>query len=438
MEIFTGATGATINNSHLSNIGRDQVNYYMTHARPGGRREIRENLPRLEEFNEVKQGNIIKDKDIGESWLLYSSGETIETAVYTAKIVSFGNEIFTVKAYRGGQKAKKKWRRDFLKCSNDWLRDIPLFGYSKSVPLLIFHGELVPVAHVEKGLGVVARLYIEFLRMTLGCIRNELWMDSTKGRFYRGPAGPECLNWVGEFGGVTVPSDAEFLKEDIVIRYLSSKKDDRGLFWTLNYTSQYVLTEETPATNYSQIISSLTNSTVAFNRNVKWRSWRGYLDGGADMPDGMARFCLKDNQHYIHVESDVESTTWLAQALSIFHAHGIGLDEDLSKYELVYPLFVLTGTLQRSKCKQHRRQLWKPTYLFLLPSPSPIRCFYFWSHDPFGRIPLSRDRCKYLGLPFELSIHVEYYRHSWPMEVYKTILEYQITRGFDPITTDFA
>ncbi|KAF9262412.1 hypothetical protein L218DRAFT_403507 [Marasmius fiardii PR-910] len=80
----------------------------------------------------------------------------------------------------------------------------------------------------------------------------------------------------------------------------------------------------------------------------------------------------------------------------------------------------------------------KPTYLFLLPSPSPTRHFYFWSHDPFGRIPLSRDRCKYLGLPFELSIQVEYYRHSWPTEVYKTILEYQIARGFDPITTDFA
>ncbi|KAF9262415.1 hypothetical protein L218DRAFT_1077933 [Marasmius fiardii PR-910] len=440
MEVLANATKVTISKSPFSNVGRDQYNSCTIHQHPQRRREIRENLPRLEEFNEVKQGSIIKDKDIGEPWLLCSSGETIATAVYTAMIIPFGSEMFTVRAYNGGRKARKKWRGDFLKCSNDWRRDIPLFGYSKSsVPLLIFHGELIPFAHIEKGLGYVGRLYIEFLRvMSLKCSGNELWMDPTKGRFCRGPAGPKSSHWVGNFPDVIVPSDVEFLKEDVVIRYFSSTKDDRGLFWALDYSSQSVLTKEIPSANYPQIISSLTNSTIAFHQNVYWGSQKGCLEQRKDMPDGMTRFCLKDNQHYIDVESGVESVAWLAQALSIFHAHGIGLDEDLSKYELVYPWFVLTGTLQRSNHKQHRRQLWKPIYLFLLPSPSPTRCFYFWSHDPFGRIPLSRDMCKYLGLPFELSIKVKHVREFWPMEVYKTILEYQIASGFDPITTDFV
>ncbi|KAF9262416.1 hypothetical protein L218DRAFT_826365, partial [Marasmius fiardii PR-910] len=79
-----------------------------------------------------------------------------------------------------------------------------------------------------------------------------------------------------------------------------------------------------------------------------------------------------------------------------------------------------------------------PIYLFLLPSPSPTRRFYFWSHDPLGQIPLLRDMCKYLCLPFKLSIEINFYRESWPLEVYKTIREYQIARGFDPITMDFA
>ncbi|KAF9262418.1 hypothetical protein L218DRAFT_403832, partial [Marasmius fiardii PR-910] len=144
------------------------------------------------------------------------------------------------------------------------------------------------------------------------------------------------------------------------------------------------------------------------------------------------------NKRFIDIKSVRESTSWLSQTLSIFHAHDIRLNEDLSIYKLVYPRFTLKGTLQRSKCKRQRRQLYGPIYLFLLPSPSPVRHFYFWSHDPPGRIPLSRDRCKYLGLPFELSIKVNHYHQSWPTKVYKTIYEYQIARGFNLITTDFA
>ncbi|KAF9262422.1 hypothetical protein L218DRAFT_988262 [Marasmius fiardii PR-910] len=457
MEVLAKATGVTVNNSHFTNIGGNQVNYYTTTRHARGRREIKESLPRLEEFNEVKQGNIIKDKDIGDPWPLCSREQTAETAVYTAKIVPFGNELFTVKAYSGGRKAKKKWRRDFLKCSNDWRRDIPLFGYSKSsVPLLIFHGgtwpveeefwlfynvifsELVPVAHVEKELGVVGRLYFEFLRMSLKCSRNELWMDPTKGRFCRGPAGPKSSDWVGNFNDVIVPSDVEFLKEDIIIRYLSSTKDDRGLFWALNYSRHSVLTEEIPSAYCSQIISSLTNSTIALHRNIYWWSWKGCIEQGEEMPEGMTRFRLKDDKRSIDVKSVRETTSWLSQALSIFHTHDIRLDEDLGIYQLVSPRFTLTGTLQRSRCKRQRRQLYGPIYLFLLPSPSPVRHFYFWSHDPIGHIPLSRDRCKHLGLPFKLSIKVKHFRESWPTEVYKTIREYQLAGGFDPITTDFA
>ncbi|KAF9252432.1 hypothetical protein L218DRAFT_729930 [Marasmius fiardii PR-910] len=168
MEVLANATKVTISKSPFSNVGRDQYSGCTIHqhlARARGGRGIRENLPRLEEFNEVKQGSIIKDKDIGEPWLLCSSGETIETAIYTAMIIPFGSEMFTVRAYNGGRKARKKWRGDFLKCSNDWRRDIPLFGYSKSsVPLLIFHGELVPIVHIEKGLGDVGHLCLEFMR----------------------------------------------------------------------------------------------------------------------------------------------------------------------------------------------------------------------------------------------------------------------------------
>ncbi|KAF9255537.1 hypothetical protein L218DRAFT_883907, partial [Marasmius fiardii PR-910] len=58
--------------------------------------------------------------------------------------------------------------------------------------------------------------------------------------------------------------------------------------------------------------------------------------------------------------------------------------------------------------------------------------FYFRSHDPTGRNPLSRSMCKYLGLPFKLSLWVIYKQCTWPTEVYKTLHDYQIASGFDP------
>ncbi|KAF9262436.1 hypothetical protein L218DRAFT_929285 [Marasmius fiardii PR-910] len=440
MEILTGSTEVTVNKSHFSSVGRDQINYYTTHQHSVQARWRRENLPWLEEFNEVKQGNILKDKDIGEPWLLCSREGSAEAAIYTAKIIQFGAERFTVKAYSGGRKAKKKWRRDFLKCSNDWRRDIPLFGYNKSsVPLLIFHGELIPIAHiVGNGLGIVGNLYIEFLRLTLGCLQNEIWIDLAKGKLCYGPAGPKYQFLTGDYSGVMVPSDVEFLKEDIVVRYLFNAKYDHGLFWVLDYSSKIVFTKEIPSSSYPQIISSLTNSTIAFYRNVHWWSWKGCLKKWKEMGGGMTRFCLDDDQRLIWAESNAETFSWLSQGLSVFHTHGIGLNEDLSSYELVYPHFKLTGTLQRSRFKQQRRQLCDPIYLFLLPSPSPPRHFYFWSHDPIGRIPLSRDRCTYLGLPFKLSLDIEWFRQSWHTEIYRIMHEYQCARGFHPLTTDFA
>ncbi|KAF9254896.1 hypothetical protein L218DRAFT_885297, partial [Marasmius fiardii PR-910] len=64
--------------------------------------------------------------------------------------------------------------------------------------------------------------------------------------------------------------------------------------------------------------------------------------------------------------------------------------------------------------------------------------FYFWSHNPSGQDPLSRDICRYLGLPIRLSTRVDYYQASWPTKLYKALYDYQVAKGFDPTTTDFS
>ncbi|KAF9254905.1 hypothetical protein L218DRAFT_847720, partial [Marasmius fiardii PR-910] len=64
--------------------------------------------------------------------------------------------------------------------------------------------------------------------------------------------------------------------------------------------------------------------------------------------------------------------------------------------------------------------------------------FYFWSHDPSGHDSLSPHMCRYLGLPINLSVTLDYCQNSWPTKFYKALHNYQVARGFDPTTTDFA
>ncbi|KAG7090028.1 hypothetical protein E1B28_011649 [Marasmius oreades] len=312
-------------------------------------------------------------------------------------------------------------------------REIPLFGYNKSsVPSLILCGELVPFAQMEPRMGSVGLFYIQLLRNSLGCTINELWMDPTQGRFCRGPIGPKCWDWPKRDFSVIVPSDVEFLKEDVITRYFASKQNDPALLYTLTYSCHYErLDGDIPAT---YVISGLTDSAIAFVENVRWESWEGCLDRRRRMRDGTRRFRLRDGRK-IAVDSFSERTAWLAQALSVFHAHNISLDEAFST-TLVFPRLELTGTLQKSKHKRQRRQVSPPIYLIVLPSPYPL---YHWSLDPAGQTPpLSPEMCKYFGLPFKLFLKVSPGQCSWPTKVYKLIHDYQIARNFDPKTSDFA
>ncbi|KAF9261556.1 hypothetical protein L218DRAFT_988850 [Marasmius fiardii PR-910] len=448
-EILNHASGATIHSSSISNIGRDQYNHCtvqqtIVHARQKDLK-IGMHLPELSQFSEIKRGDIYKDSSgVCYSWRLCSNGKgDTEAAVYHAELNiagPFGQKKFTVKTYRG-RNAKKEWRQDFLRCSDseDWCRDIPLFGYNtSSVPLLIFCGELIPIAHVRARLPTaMMRLYFEALRNTLGCSMNEIWMDPTNGKFSCGPAGPECWDWISVLNGIKIPADIGFLKEGVLVRYLSSKKYDSSFLSALVYTSPFEHAKNYQS-NHSKVISTLCDSTIAFNQNVVWKDYEGHcFERAKVIQGGLTRFRLRDDEHHFEVESGIPAHSWFAQALSIFHAHGIWLDDDLSQYKFIDTFFALEGTLKGSKFKE-RRQLFGTIYFFLECCPSPDGRFYFWSHDPSGQKPLPRDMCKYLGLPFKLSLEMVYIQSTWPTEIYKALHDYQISRGFDSRTTEFA
>ncbi|KAG7090030.1 hypothetical protein E1B28_011650 [Marasmius oreades] len=443
MEVLTGASKVRIGRGNFSNVGRDQVNNYTIVQTRDKRTKVDSDPPELSEYTEIKRGDIFKDKDICYSWQLCSNGkDDTEAAVYIAQIMiggRFGESKYTVKTYHG-RNAAKEWRRDFSRCSMDWLRDVPLFGYNKSsVPLLIFCGELVPVAHIEDGLGDVGLFYIELLRNSLRCSRNELWMDPMKGRFCRGPIGPKCFDWQDVIhDALDVPSDVEFLKEAAVIRYLSSKEEDRWFLAALSYSSHLeILDGDIPAPSRTHVISGLTNSTIASFNNIRWKNWNDCLGKRQQMPNGVASYHFRDDRRKIEVESVGERNSWLTQALSVFHAHDISLDEDLSTYKFAFPFCRLTGTIQKSSRKRQRRQLFPPIYLIFFPTRTGTP-LYRWSFNPTGQTPLLPEMCKYLGLPFKLSLEVTPCQSSWPTRIYRHIHDHQITRKFNPKTTGFA
>ncbi|KAF9258079.1 hypothetical protein L218DRAFT_843054, partial [Marasmius fiardii PR-910] len=57
-----------------------------------------------------------------------------------------------------------------------------------------------------------------------------------------------------------------------------------------------------------------------------------------------------------------------------------------------------------------------------------------------GRSRISNDTCNQLGLPMKLAITAfsEHAQYSWSSETYKDIHRWQLDRGFNPTTTDFA
>ncbi|KAK1233775.1 hypothetical protein PQX77_003050, partial [Marasmius sp. AFHP31] len=110
---------------------------------------------------------------------------------------------------------------------------------------------------------------------------------------------------------------------------------------------------------------------------------------------------------------------------------------------LVNPWATLEGELSDSDAKREAR-LRERIYLFVRP-PSPnitlddwTSFFHHWSFHESGEPPLSPEACQNLGLPIELQFCFRSYSYSWTTDRYQLMHRYQLLRGFDPVTTDFA
>ncbi|KAK1229464.1 hypothetical protein PQX77_007482 [Marasmius sp. AFHP31] len=356
--------------------------------------------------------------------------------------------IVTVVSYEGPE-APEKWRNSFHRHLERlrYTSNTHLLGLNRSrIPSLILLGELVPAAIFAKNIGKLCESYLASLSEHWGqCYLNELWMDVKRGVICRGPEGPDTLLHALGFEGIETPvTSMDLLKEDVLIRYLAgfnARKIDRKFMEEIYEVSRDDGVSESVV--QPTVFHALTDTPIAVANNT-WESKRNSLVEARVLDTGWIRFRLgEDNERELWVALNVHAKdAWMSQALSIFHASGILLDGDLSLYNMVEPGASFYGYL--SPCEvEHALRLEEPIYLFFRPTLPNVpkgytSSFHYWSFQESGRLPLPPEVCYDLGLPIEL----EFSRHdssaSCTTDYYKSIHHYQLMRGFDPTTTDFA
>ncbi|KAK1221226.1 hypothetical protein PQX77_015968 [Marasmius sp. AFHP31] len=341
--------------------------------------------------------------------------------------------------YRGPD-ARKAFEKDFSMLMSLTSNGSQMYGYNLStIPSILIYNELVPAAQVNAG--SVGRIYLNSIRQQLGCGIEEMWLDPARGVFCRGLPGPTLQLTIRDFGSEELPLTAELVQEDVLLRFLAglkSKRVDDVVVCGVAFSGASTLVSE--GVLWPTVISTLTNAPIAVANNTQWTSFCNSLSDRKLLADGMTRFTLAGGDIFeLEWNGDVERA-WMAQAWSVFGARGISMEEDLSVFNLLFPYASLFGELSDSETRLRSQQ---PIYLFVQPLPFDLRRgntspVHFWSFDEEGHSPLSDDLCQDFGLPTTLRIYQHFYSYSWSNDAYDFLRQYQLLRGFDPSTTDFA
>ncbi|KAK1219300.1 hypothetical protein PQX77_017989 [Marasmius sp. AFHP31] len=411
-QFFPNAQNFQITGGNFNHVHGDQINY--TTLVQAERKE----LTVLDEYYYVKRGAIYKLKENGR--YLWEEGEK------WIEILDRPGRVFTLVEYSGPE-AKQAFENDFATLiSGRTLNGPQVYGYNLSAaPSILMYNELVPAAQVNAGF--VGCLYLSSIHWQLHCEQDEVWLDPGKGVFCRGPPGPKS-RFKGEIF-CELPLTAELVQEDILLRFwagLKSKHVDDDVVYgvALSGASTFVPERVLRPT----VISTLTNAPIAVANNT-WTSRCRGLSNRTLLADGMTRFTLAGGGLLrLEWNWDVKEA-WMAQAW-----------KDLSVYRLAFPRASLDSHLSDSEARRQSRQ---PIYLFIKPLPFDLdngdtSSVHFWSFDEDGQSPFSHNLCLDLGLPTTFSIPHFSWSCSWSSDAYDSLRQYQILRGFDPSTADFA
>ncbi|KAK1217679.1 hypothetical protein PQX77_019658 [Marasmius sp. AFHP31] len=405
----------------------------------------------FDDYRNVKSGDFYRLEDVcvteyhrNPRWWY---GPKVDKTICAVEVIGTEGR-FTSVTYRGPD-ARRAFEEDFRKFSRarSSKSSAQVFAVDVgTVPSLLFWHGLLPISHFERNSGWLGGLYVYNLCRKLNCEEEELWVDSGRGVFCQGPEGPRSnIRWMDEeVEAENLPLTAEMLQEDVFLRFLASLKSEQAdwAFLDAMWRNGDGDDEGVPEFDQPTIFSTLTATPIAVANNV-WTSFRGFTERKA-LENGLTRFRLEEDGSGLELWSnDNAGEAWLSQSLNIFQACGISLDDDLSNYHyhVVYSHAKLEGYLDDSPPRSHRRRQ-QPIYLFIYPPPPNLPYgktsrLHFWSFHEDGQHRLPPELCLDFGLPIELKfLHV--HNWSWKINSYKLTHQYQLLRGFDPTTTDFA
>ncbi|KAK1220282.1 hypothetical protein PQX77_016960 [Marasmius sp. AFHP31] len=406
----------------------------------------------FDDFRIVKRGDICRDRDVVQFSSYWwcgpdcqcesCQGEVIKT-VCIGKVEGTRGK-FTVMSY-SGPSGRKAFEKDFRKYSSVVSSRVPqMYAVDiGSIPSILYWNELVPAVVLKGNLGWMGQKYLSSLWWIWECKQEELWMDSARGVMCCGPGGPFPNLPYSELEIEDMPSTVDLLQEDICLRFMAScksKKVDRVFVEGIRSAGSGVVVPE--SFDQPTVISALTQTPIAVGNNI-WDDPYGNFVERKVLESGLTRFrVVGDGVFYLWWNGDVEEA-WLCQSLGMFHARGIGLDDDLSVYGLISHVVCLLGHLSNNQIHLQRRSQ-QPIYLYLHPPPpnqpdGKTSSLHFWSLREDCQKPLPLSICNDFGLPTTLEYKGFRYRSSSCFtESYKQLDEYQRLRGFDPTTTDFA
>ncbi|KAK1233288.1 hypothetical protein PQX77_003563, partial [Marasmius sp. AFHP31] len=276
------------------------------------------------------------------------------------------------------------------------------------------------------------------------CEVEELWMDFARGVICCGPEGPYPDLPYSGLEIKDMPSTVDLLQEDVCLRFMAScksKQVDHAFVAGIRSAGSDVVVPQ--SFDQLTVISALTQTPIAVVGNNVWEDPCDEFVERKVLESGLTRFRVVGKGYFVLWWNVNVEEAWLCQALGVFHARGIGLDDDLSVYRLVRHKGCLDGDLANDEIHCQRRSQ-QPIYLFLHPPPpnqprGNTSFLHFWSLHENGQKPLPPAICDELGLPTTLEYwYYGYKSSSWPTKYYKQLDEYQRLRGFDPTTTDFA
>ncbi|EEB89279.1 hypothetical protein MPER_12639, partial [Moniliophthora perniciosa FA553] len=173
----------------------------------------------------------------------------------------------------------------------------------------------------------------------------------------------------------------------------------------------------------------------------EWTNVDGLVEE-TQVDGGLTRFKLNSQGGKVHLKAAFSWETfwkgWLLQSSRAFDPLKTAILVDPPWWlELKYAPDGLPALVEETR----------PIYLFLYPLPMTISELiswmggytYFWSFDEDGQSRIPENEWDRWGIPI-LIPDIRYFTEflSWPTHIYTALRKWQITRGFDPSTADWA